>query len=190
MINYIRRSIVYILLMTLFFSCKSTKTGIDDLSITELENKVSKKLMIFKAESALPLLSTATMQVNSALLTRRGDSPSRIMLSGKDNLKIVGDSAIAKLPFYGEIRVADYNYGKESSITFENAYSDFSITNKKGKRIILKFDVEAHDDSYDVMLEVYPNKSANLTITGTKRTQMRYMGNVTFYESVQAIEED
>lgn len=186
----IRYYFLHVILMILFLSCKSTKPGIDDLSITELENKVSKKLMVFKAESALPLLSTDMMKVNSALLTRRGDSPSRIMLSGKDILKIVGDSVTAKLPFYGEIRVADYNYGKESSITFENSYSDFSITNKKGKRIILKFDVESHDDSYDVMLEVYPNMSANLTITGTKRTQMRYMGNVIFYESIQAMGED
>lgn len=179
-----------IFIVILFIHCKAVKEPEGINNLVEIESLVNKKIMIFKAESALPLLSTATMQVNNALLTRRGDSPSRIMLSGKDNLKIVGDSAIAKLPFYGEIRVADYNYGKEGSITFENAYSDFSITNKKGKRIILKFDVESHDDSYDVMLEVYPNKTANLTIAGTKRTQMRYMGNVTFYESVQAMEED
>ena len=190
MIKYSRHCFVFLLLMILSLSCKTAKSGLDDLTITELENKVSEKLMLFRAESALPLLSTDVMQVNSALLTRRGDSPSRIMLDGNNYLKIKGDSTEAELPFYGEIRVADYSYGKNSSIEFSDTYTDFSLSIKKNKRLIIKLDVESQEDSYDVMLEIYPNKSANLTITGTKRTQMRYMGNVTFYKSIQAMEED
>lgn len=172
-----------IAILGLLMSCKSSSGAASSDSLAQLEQMASFKLIEFKAEYALPLLSTDVMKVNNALLTNRGDSPGRIMLSKGHYMKIKQERLRAELPFFGEVRNSGYNTTNNGNIDIDNTIRDYSATIHKNKILVLKFKVKSKNDDYNVILEIFPSKKANLSMSGTRRAQIRYMGQVDFFES-------
>lgn len=174
-----------VLCSVVLYSCSSSKQRVENMSFEELEQLVNLKLIEFNAESALPLLTTDVMKVNNALLSSRGDSPSRIMLDKGYYLIIRKDSSVAELPYYGEVRVADYDFGTNSNIVFSSAIRDFNIKNHKNKKLVVTYKIESGKDSYNIILDIFPSKSANLIINAVRRNQITYRGKVEFHENLE-----
>ncbi|MBO3117804.1 DUF4251 domain-containing protein [Winogradskyella sp. DF17] len=170
------------------FSCSSSKERVDKMSLEQLEQLMNLRLIEFSAESALPLLTTDVMKVNNALLSSRGDSPSRIMLDKGYYLKIRKDSSAAELPYFGEVRVANYDFGNNSNIIFSSTIRDLNIKNHKNKKLVVTYKIESGKDSYNIELDIFPSKSANLIINAVRRNQITYRGKVKFYNNLEDLQ--
>lgn len=94
------------------------------------------------------------------------------------SLEIMGDSAVANLPFYGTSYSTEA-YGGDGGVNFASKLSDFTseYQQKKKKQAITGI---ARDGirTYSIHLEVYENGTATLRIQPSEKTMMTYYGNI------------
>ncbi|MBN1821285.1 MAG: DUF4251 domain-containing protein [Prolixibacteraceae bacterium] len=91
------------------------------------------------------------------------------------DLTILGDTAIAYLPFYGISYNFRYGAGNEIGIKFQDAISDYKI--KKGKRNnIIKMEVKTPDDTYNMTLSVSKLGYADLSVSCSRKQTIKYTG--------------
>jgi len=102
----------------------------------------------------------------------------RIDLSTNYNsLKFDNAHVIADLPFFGFSQVSSFN--SDGGIIFDIENTDFEIEyNDKKHKITIKFVAKNKTESFDLLLTVYSNASAALSITSNQRDSMRYQGDV------------
>ncbi|WP_299362098.1 DUF4251 domain-containing protein [Winogradskyella sp.] len=94
-------------------------------------------------------------------------------------LKIENDSAIAKLPYIGEMTRGN-SYGKidNTGIEFNSLIKDYIVRVNKRAEIVIKFETKGLLESYDVILKLFPNHTSDLMINSSNRSMVRYQGKI------------
>ncbi len=136
-------------------------------------------------EVAYPFATTATTQVANVLLRNTGNTANRIDVNGDGYyISIQNDSVKAYLPFFGERRLSSGTYGgSDDAIKINEALNELNkqMDKEKGK---LKLGFNARQDSsdnesYQISIDLYPNKNVSVNINPVYKTFMRYQGKLT-----------
>ena len=178
---------VLIILALAVSSCKTnavSKTEDKAKAISLLENLKSQNNYRIDVDAVYPLNSVASAKVTNALLANTGNNASRINVSGDGNfIEIKDDHVQAYLPFFGEMRMSGGSYGGrnvaiELDEPLEKIDKNLDYTKRK---LVLKFKAkqkEGDNDSYDIKIEIFGNRSASIDVTPVFRTYIRYDGRI------------
>lgn len=175
---------ILVLALLLFWSCRSTKNDLVNNSkesqLIQLKELVASRSFKFKADTAYPMQTYDMMQVTNALLRNTGNTAGRISLMGNgDYITVKGDTVQAELAYFGERRMGFNIDPQDIGIHFEGNPSDYVvIENTKKKTLNIEFKTKSKTEQYDVIMSVYPSKSATVYISSTNRTSMRYDGEI------------
>lgn len=176
------------MVLGLFWSCGGTKSAeaiaLKNRQFETLKSLVAAKSFVFNAETAYPMQTFAVMQVTNALLRNTGNAPGRISLIGNgEYIQVRGDSVQAELSYFGEVRIVSSMNPRDSGINFNGVPSTFDITeNEKKQTLRLEFDIKEKIESYEVIMDLYPNKQATVFINCMNRTSIRYDGKLSAFE--------
>ncbi|MBX9808627.1 MAG: DUF4251 domain-containing protein, partial [Flavobacteriaceae bacterium] len=80
------------------------------------------------------------------------------------------------LPFFGRA-YSGAGYGGDGGMKFEGKPTDYSIEKKK-KNYVIKANVRGERDSYSIMLLVYFEGAATLSINSNNRSSISYDGDI------------
>jgi len=100
------------------------------------------------------------------------------MTTNPNFLRFRKDSIHSEMPFFGRA-YSGVGYGTDNGggLDFKGAIQNYSI--KKGKKnFIIKADVKGDADSYNILLTVYFDGGADLSINSTKRSPISYRGRI------------
>jgi hypothetical protein len=141
----------------------------------EVTNKiVPEKNYVFVATTAIPMNS---VQINSVLSKMvPGTSANNINIDGSGyDVKVVGDSIIAYLPYYG-ISYASPRNGTDGGIKFTSTKN--SYTSDRGKRGDWKITIFTKDipDNPRLDLNISQNGYASLVVVTTNKQSISYSG--------------
>ncbi|MBR9853980.1 MAG: DUF4251 domain-containing protein [Algicola sp.] len=172
------------LLLLASMACASTQNKATPEQISALEKMVANKHFEIKAQWAQPLVTQSLNSIANSGLLPPGSTASRIEINGAANyLRMVGDSVMADLPFFGERRMGGGYNQSGGGIVFEGVPRDFTITpNKKDDGRTVRFSISGDSEDYQVIAQLYPNGLARLNISSTHRTNMWYQGDVFPYK--------
>ncbi|MGS2739903.1 DUF4251 domain-containing protein [Sinomicrobium sp. M5D2P17] len=172
-----------LLLLVMISSCGATKNNTSDSgALTALDSLVKQKQIRIVNNWAYPMATNAMMQVG--ILLGPMNNAQRINLIGNPNyLEIKGDSVKAELPYFGERQMGGgYNPDGEG-IKFDTKISDWEMNYIAKKKLYrIKFKTRKNSESFNVILEMYPNKRTMLMINSTQRNPISYEGTTTSFE--------
>lgn len=169
--------IAIVSVLVVFMSCVGSKNTLTSLEINQFKEKIENKNIeaTFNWAQPMGLNNNVTGLQN---LLPPGSSTNNINLSGNTNfLRIRKDSIHVDLPFYGQQQISR-GYNSEGGVKFKGkpaaVYKNYDT--KKGA-YILKYELKAKDESYNVILTLYPNKKSNLNVNSSHRSSIYYTGN-------------
>ncbi len=105
----------------------------------------------------------------------------RINLTTNPNfLKVKGDQVSADMPYFGVAQSAIGYGGGDTGIIFEETPKKYNVEfNDKKTKAVIKFDANNKSESFNVILHVYKNGNASLSISSSKRNSISYDGKIT-----------
>ena len=168
----------------LLYSCGSAKNEIElnteTKAYSEIKDLIVSKSFRFNAASAYPIQSSDVINVTNALMRQTENLGGQISLSGnEDFLTINGDSAIANLSYFGELRTVAYSDARDNNIIFDTNHITYDIDeNDKKKRIHLNFKAKNATEEFQIKMVVFPNHLATISIYGSNRVAIRYRGEI------------
>lgn len=160
-------------------SCKSSKTAVSPEEFNTIKELVAQKQFEFVADWALPLADNSLAQLANAGLLGIGSTSGRVNLTGNSNfMRFKNDSITADLPFYGERQISSIN-NNDTGISFNEPPKDYKVTVNEAKRSIdIHFDISDSTESFQVIMNVFRNNRARVTINSTQRNMIRYDGYI------------
>ena len=173
--------LITIIALVVLWSCGSSKkTSFTAEQKNQLHQLVADKNFEINSEWANPLPSTALNSIANSGLLAPGNTVNRINLIGNTNFLIIkGDSIKAKLPYYGERRIAttynSYNVGIELNGLLKDWKTEFD---EHKKRYILRFQANQNTENYDFNITIFPNRRTDINVNSTHRNNISYSGNV------------
>jgi hypothetical protein len=149
-----------------------------------LDKMVNEKQMEVRVLWAQPMASQGLNSIANAGLLPPGSTASRIdVSSSRGYLRMVGDTVMADLPYYGERRMGGGYNTRDVGIKFKGVPEEFtSEPMTKSDGYTLKFNINNGTEVFQVMAQLYPNQNALLTIASSHRTNIWYQGNLYPYE--------
>ncbi len=169
-------------ILILFVTACASAPKATPAELAAFEKLISAKSFQIDATWAQPMASQGLNSIaNAGLLPR---SASRIDIAGSGGyLRIVGDSVMADLPYFGERQMGGGYNQQKGGIEFNGVPEDFTIEpNKKENGKILRFNISQNQEGYRVIAQIYPSNYTTLTIASTHRTTIWYQGTVSAYE--------
>ena len=99
-------------------------------------------------------------------------------------LKIENDLVSADMPYFGEVTGGNAGYGGSGGgITFNSEKKDYTVKyNDKKENITISFKVMDGMESYNCIFILSSVSSVSLSISGTSRQIIRYMGEISGIE--------
>lgn len=148
-----------------------------------LDKMVTEKQFEVKATWAQPMANQSLSNIANAGLLPPGSTANRIDITGTGGyLRVVNDSVKAELPFFGERRMGGGYNTKDTGIHFEGIPKDFSLEPmQKMEGYTLKFSISEGAEAYQVVAQLYPNRSARLAVASSQRTNIWYQGTLAPY---------
>ena len=164
-------------------SCASTYKATPE-EVAALDQMVTNKHFEITATWAQPMASQSLNSIANAGLLPQGSTASRIDISGTGGyLRMVGDSVMADLPYFGERRMGGYYDPKQVGIKFKSIPKEYSLEPAtKGAGYFLKFKVNEGTEAYQVVAQLFPNRTARIAMSSSHRTNIWYQGNLSAYE--------
>lgn len=93
-------------------------------------------------------------------------------------LRIINDSASARLPYFGKAYNIGYSTG-EGGINFQGIMDNYNVKeNTKKLSLTIAFKVSTSNDNFDCTLEIISASSATLTVLSQNRAYISYSGYV------------
>ncbi|SFC28957.1 protein of unknown function [Flagellimonas taeanensis] len=175
----------FALLMLFVMACASgPRSQATPAELAAFEKMISDKSFQVDASWAQPMASQGLNSIANAGLLPRGSSASRIDIAGSGGyLRIVGDSVMADLPYFGERQMGGAYNPQKGGIQFNGIPKEFTIEpNKKGDGKTLRFNISQNQEGYRVIAQIYPSNYTTITIASTHRTTIWYQGTVSEYE--------
>ncbi|WP_394971942.1 DUF4251 domain-containing protein [uncultured Croceitalea sp.] len=171
------------LLLTAFIflvSCGSSKVKYTDEDLKALRELVDGKNFEIESDWAYPLPSIGLNSLSNAGFFPPGNNANQINLIGNANyLRIEGDSVKAQLPYYGERQISSSYGSNDTGILLNGLIKDLIIDfNEKKKRYELRFQANQDVEIYQVAINIFPNRQAQMNINSTHRTNIAYRGDI------------
>jgi hypothetical protein len=98
------------------------------------------------------------------------------MISNPNYLRFKKDSIYSEMPFFGRA-YSGVGYGGGGGLDFKGLIQDYTVTKKK-KEYIIKGKVKDNTDYYNVILTVYFEGNASLSINTSNRSPISYRGSI------------
>lgn len=163
--------------LVLFMSCGSAKNTATTAQLNQLKNIVNTKNFEVNFDWANPLgINSGVVGLQN--LMPPGSNINNISLIGNPNyFKVQKDSISMELPYYGQQRMSR-GYNTDSGVKFEGKPTNYSaIFNENKNTYTLKYALKGEEESYDIILTLFPNKSSNLSLISSHRTSINYTGS-------------
>ncbi len=162
--------IIFGVFMAVFTACSSQST-VANANITKLlkENEFT-----FMAQRANP----ASADVVNVLTSMPNSTSTQVLnLDHGYSLKITKNEIIAVLPYFGRMFSSSYDNTNNS---YRFTSKDFNISQSSGKKgsIIYLINVKDQQNVRKMILEVFPNGKAYLSIDSTDRQPISYDGYI------------
>ncbi len=172
----------YQLLIALVFlvNCGTTgKTTASKVKEEQLNTLMATKNFIIRSDMALPMMTNSMNSLSNAGLFPPGSTASQISLIGNSNyLKVIGDSVIAELPYFGERQMGGGYNGRNTGIEFAGIPKDWELTkNEKTQRYDLRFNINNSTESFKVSITLFSNLKTAININSSQRFPIRYSGS-------------
>lgn len=166
-----------ILLILFFFqtaiSCKSTATVVE---MNALKEVVESQNFNFVADSAnpMPIANVSGLQN----LLPRGSNMANINLNDITNfLNIKGDLIDLDMPYYGVNRMVTTYNTRNVGMQFKGKIKSSDIKfNAKKNKYTLKYTIKTDMESLALILVMFPNQTATLSINSSHRNSISYNG--------------
>lgn len=102
---------------------------------------------------------------------------SRVNLIGNPNfVTFEKDSVKTFLPYFGVVQVVA-NYGGGGGISFEGVPKSYKVIPLKNKNnVLIKFDISNKTENFEVLVTLFPNKSARISVNSGYRNSISYSG--------------
>lgn len=175
-----------VFLALLMTACASgPKTKATPAELAAFEKMVSSKSFQIDANWAQPMASQGLNSIANAGLLPPGSSVSRIDITGSNGyLRMVGDSVMAELPYFGERRMGGGTYNpQESGVNFKGVPKEFSIEPmKKETGYTMRFKINEGQEGYQAAVQMYPSGYTTIAIASTHRTTIWYQGSISAYD--------
>lgn len=171
----------------LIFSCGNKEASATEAEISNLRNLVEGRKFTIESDVAFPRATNAMMSIQNSGLFGMGNTANRISLIGNSNyLSIKGDSVTSQLPYFGERQMASGYSPEDTGINLDDNMDDYSAEwNDRKQMYRINFSANGSGENFDVSINVYPNKTCRMTLTGTKRFSIGYAGKITLSETTQ-----
>ncbi|WP_027136430.1 DUF4251 domain-containing protein [Gaetbulibacter saemankumensis] len=172
-------NIIVLVLFTIIVSCGTSKTTATPEQIAALEEMVNNKEFRIESDWAYPQTTAALQRVMNSGLMNPGSSSGAVNLIGNPNfLKVSKDSVTSFLPYFGERQMNVSYGGRDSGIEFNGEMSDYKAEKSKNGGYKISFTAQSHSESFNVFIELFPNKNASMNLNGNSRFPIRYSGNL------------
>ncbi|RUA17481.1 MAG: hypothetical protein DSY83_03950 [Flavobacteriia bacterium] len=175
----------FALLMLLAMACASgPRSQATPAELAAFEKLISDKSFQIDASWAQPMASQGLNSIANAGLLPRGSTASRIDIGGSGGyLRVVGDSVMADLPYFGERQMGGAYNPQKGGIQFNGIPKEFTLEpNKKGDGKTVRFNITHDQEAYRVIAQIYPSNFSSITIASTHRTTIWYQGTVSEYD--------
>ena len=159
------QTIYFLAALVLFISCGGSESAgeAENLQNFErLDQMVENREFIIENRWALPLGGNMINLI---------DNPNII--------KFDGENVNVQLPYFG-VRHAGGGYGSgEAGIKFEGPVEDFTVDRNTGdNNILLRFEGQQGTENLRFIITVYPDGSANTSVSSSQRDPISYRGNI------------
>ena len=158
-----------LILVVVTIGCAGTKTTASPEEIEALDNLVAKRSFEINARWARPMPSAALNSISNARLLPYGSNANRIdITSNSSYLRVVNDSVMADLPYFGERQMGGGYNSNGTGVQFEGVPQGFVIEpNAKTKGYTIRFNISNGTESYQVMGQLFPSRSSSFSIAST-----------------------
>ncbi len=163
----------------LLLSCSSS-SKISDSYSKLLDDLVSSKYFEIESDRVFPLATASLNSISNAGLLPPGSSAGQISLIGNPNyLKVLGDSVVTYLPYYGERQMGGGYDSNGGRIEFEGIPNDMDITkDKENQRYTIQFKMKDDSENFNVNITLFPNLTSIISVNSSQRFPIRYTGSV------------
>ncbi|WMI70316.1 DUF4251 domain-containing protein [Mangrovimonas sp. YM274] len=105
----------------------------------------------------------------------------RINLIGNPNfLRFDHGKIDADLPYFGVAQVAGYGSSSSGGVVVKgNMYNETKKVDEKKRRIVISFSVKNTSENFNMILTVYGNGNAILSVGSSNRNRISYDGKIT-----------
>lgn len=90
--------------------------------------------------------------------------------------RVKNDSIHSEMPYFGRA-FAGVGYGSDSGLSFKGPMSNYIIKKNK-KNFVVKTNVKGSSDSYSIVLTVFSDGGATLSISSNNRNTISYRGEL------------
>ncbi len=171
-----------ILLILTIIGCKSSLNSAEQAQqkqqLEQIAVQVNQDDYQIVMNTAYPLATNAVNNVLNGILIPNGDSASRIDLSDRDDYIELGNKSVkGKLSYYGERRISSGYGNQDTGIDFNGVPMNFkqSIDFDKGL-VRIEYQISNQAESFDITIEVFTNRNANVNVSSSHRSNIRYTG--------------
>ena len=142
---------------------------------------VEQRSFMIDVEWAKPLATRSMNAISQAGLFPLGSVLNRIDLGGTESyLRISGDSAMARFPYYGERQFPGTFNNVNTAIEFMGVPTEFELSPKKDG-YQMNFVINNGNESFQVSALLLPSNITSITVGSSHRTFIQYYGRVSAY---------
>lgn len=170
-----------LLFLLLCTGCASgPRTQANPAEMAALDHAVSDGEFEILASWAQPMPSQGLNSISNAGLLPPGSTAGRIDIAGTGGfLKMVGDSAIADLPFFGERHMGGGYSSEGSGIKFSGIPENYSMGPiKKGDGYTMQFNIRNGQETFRVLAHILASRYASVSIASSHRSTIWYQGRL------------
>ncbi|MHA7057429.1 DUF4251 domain-containing protein [Aquimarina sp. M1] len=174
----------------MLIGCNSTKNTIAPTAKSEaLEALIATKKFSIESSWAYPLATASLTSLSNSGLLQPGSTVNSINLIGNPNhIKFYGDSIAMRLPYFGEQQLPGKLIRNEGGIVFRGIPDRYElIKDEKRQQHTIKFSAKNDQESYRVIITLFPNWNGSITINSSHRTSIRYRGTISTLESDEGL---
>lgn len=113
-----------------------------------------------------------TIDVNMAY----PQSHSAVNLNTTYSLRLIGDSVVSYLPYYG--RAYSVPYGGGNALNFSGKAKNYIVSYPKKDMTRILFNVTNEEDSYKFTLEIFDNGSSTIDVISNNREPISFSGQL------------
>lgn len=171
-----KKGMLYLFIITIFSACGSSRK-LSEQDFLTFKNNLQENNIEVTFEWARPLGLGNVQGIDQLLIN--GSDPNNINLVGNTNFfRTKNDSLQIELPYYGSHQITAPVPGSNIGISFEGIPETKTLEfNTEKQKAVLKYDFTTENDNYNMILTLFPRKTAFLSVTSDRKTAISYEGN-------------
>lgn len=173
---YVMRRSFYLLVIFYLLSCCTSTTVVSEKEISELKSIVENSRFRFVANSANPVAFTNVSGLKN--LFPPGSNQANINLTNTQNFLIAKkDSIFLDLPYFGEQQLAMAYDNNSNGLNFKGLPVDKNVKySTSKKKFSISYNLKGKREHLNLILVLFPNKTARLDVNSSHRTSIFYYG--------------